>query len=58
MVQVQVESRAELGRVELTRKNVGWVTGQPVFASGQKIKFGSGIFRVGLENSDMFCHIY
>ena len=24
---------------------------------GQKIRFGSGIFRVGSENSDSFCHV-
>ena len=39
--------------------NTGRVTGQPVFASGQKIRFGSGIFlgRVRSENSDLFCHV-
>ena len=39
-------------------KNTGRVTGQPVFASGKKkIEFGSGIFLVGSENSDPFCHV-
>jgi len=42
----------------LTRKNTSQVTGQPVFASGKKIGFGSSIFRVGLENSNPFCHVY
>ena len=51
------------GRVGLTRKKKsGRVTGQPVFALGKK-KSGSGqVFfewsRVGLENSDPYCHVY
>ena len=35
------------GRVGLTHKNTGWVTGQPIFVSGQKIGFDLGIFWVG-----------
>ena len=35
-------------------KNTGRVTGQPVFASGQKIGFGSSIFWVGLGRIRQF----
>ena len=41
-------------------KNMGRVTGQPIFASGQKMGFGLGIFQVGwagLENSNSFYHV-
>ena len=37
-------------------KNMSRVTSQPVFTLGQKIGFESDIFRVGSENSDLFCH--
>ena len=47
-----------LGRVVgRLAKNTSQVTGQPVFASSQKIKFGSGIFWVRSENSDPFCNV-
>ena len=39
-------------------KNTSWVMGQPVFTSGQKIIFESGIFRVWSKNSNPFCHVY
>ena len=41
-------------------KNMGRVTGQPIFASGQKMGFGLGLFQVGwagLENSNSFYHV-
>ena len=38
-------------------KNKGRVTGQPVFTSGKKIRFGSGIFWVGSENFNPFYHV-
>ena len=44
MVWVRVRSQVGSG---WPIKNTGRVTGQPIFALGQKIGFGSGIFRVG-----------
>ena len=46
------------GRVRLTRKNTSWVTGQPVFASGQKNRVRVGYFWVGSKSSVPFCHVY
>ena len=34
-------------------KNTGRVAGQPIFYSGKKM----GLGRVGLENSNSFCHV-
>ena len=50
MVRIQVE----LG---WPAKNMGRVTGQPVFALGQKNRVRVGYFRVGSENSDPFCYL-
>ena len=55
MVQVRVNRKS--GRVD-PQKNMGQVTGQPVFAFFfKKIRFGLGIFRVGSENCNPFCHV-
>ena len=46
------------GWVGLARKKTSRVTSQPVFISGKKkIGFRSGIFWVGSENSNPFCHV-
>ena len=59
MVRVRVESRVGSG---WPAQNTGWVTGQPVFASGQKKSDSGRVFfksgKVGSENSDPFCHVY
>ena len=44
------------GWVDLQKS--GRVTGQPVFVSGQKNRIRVMFFRVGLENSDPYCHVY
>ena len=38
-------------------KNKGQVTGQLFLLQTKKIGFGLGIFRVELENFDLFCHV-
>ena len=47
---------------ELTHKNTGQVTAQPIFASSKKkIEFESGIFkssRFDSKNSNPFCHAF
>ena len=57
MVRVQVESCVGLG---WPAKNIGRITGQPVFALGKKNRVRVGHFSgwVGLENSYLFCHVY
>ena len=48
-----------LGRVRLTHKKSGLVTGQPVFTSSKKnqvrVRYFSG--RDGSEFSDLYCHV-
>ena len=47
-----------LGRVGLTRKNRVGSRVNPFFVSGQKNRVWVMFFRVGSENSDLYCHVY
>ena len=56
-VRVRVESQVELSRVDPQKTWVkSWVN--LFLLQVKKIRFGLGIFWVGSENFDPFCHVY